>query len=123
MIFAILSLVIVRRVLSRHSDKLINLINESGKKYILKQALKMWFIAQGHYLGVALVYYIGLILFVAISQMELSLGSVGVIGVYFLTKVVGLAIANILFVPVVCVVSLVAIKFRAANKQINQAAA
>ena len=121
LVFLILSIYLVPRSISKFQDQFISSVELKQKGKAVISSMKMWFLAQGYFLGLAFLYYLVIALIVAIGKMSINIEGFGVGGVFWLTKVVGLLLSNIVLVPIVCISALVIYSKcqSTANKQIN----
>ncbi|WP_334020257.1 hypothetical protein [Alteromonas sp. S015] len=106
LVFFILAFYLAPKSVSKFASQFLNAVNENDKSTAIKAALKMWFTAQGYFLGIASIYYVLIGIIAAIGKMSLHIDGFGVAGVFWLTKVVGLTLANVLLLPVVILFSI-----------------
>ena len=107
LVFFILSFYLAPKAISKYQDQFIDSVKLNSKAKAIKSSLKMWFWAQGCFLGLAFIYYLVMAIGVAFSKMSIHLDGFGVAGVYWLTKLVGLLLSNVLFVPVIYISAIV----------------
>lgn len=106
-VFLILAIKLVPKAIQKYQHLFELSVIENNKLKALSSTSKMWFIAQGYFLALAFIYYLGMAIVVSAWKMEFNLGGFGVAGVFWLQKVVGLGISNMIFVPVVCLLTLI----------------
>lgn len=106
LVFFILTFYIAPKSVSKFADQFLFAVKENKKAIAIKATFKMWFTAQGYFLGIAFIYYLIMGIVVAIGEMSLHIDGFGVAGVFWLTKFVGLALANIIFLPIVTLLSM-----------------
>ncbi|KZN39329.1 hypothetical protein N480_00440 [Pseudoalteromonas luteoviolacea S2607] len=121
MVFLILSIYLVPRSISKFQGQFISSVELKQKGKAVISSMKMWFLAQSYFLGLAFLYYLVMAIVVAIGKMSIHIEGFGVAGVFWLAKVVGLLLSNVVFVPIVCISALVIYSKcqSTANKQIN----
>jgi hypothetical protein len=121
-VFFILSFYLVPKAILKYREQFLSSVELKNKGKAVISSLKMWFLAQGYFLGLAFIYYLVMAIVVAIGKMEIHLDGFGVGGVFWLTKLVGLSLSNIVFIPIVCISALVVYSKSqsTANKSIKQ---
>ena len=120
-VFVIIAIYFGPKSVNRFKQQFLDAVEERKRVKAIVASLNMLFLSQGYFLLLALVYYVVMALGVSLSKMSLHLEGWGVGGVFFLTKVIGLLLSNILFVPIVCLFSMFIYSWcsSAANKRTN----
>ena len=122
-VFLILSSYLAPKSILKYQDQFKDSVKLNSKAKAIKSSLKMWFWAQGCFLGLAFIYYLVMAVVVAISKISIHLDGFGVAGVYWLSKLVGLLLSNVLFVPLICILALVILSknISTVNKSLQRA--
>ena len=125
LVSAFLSAIIVKRVLNKNELTFYEAIQVQSPQKAVIAALKMWLVAQLYFLLIAFAYYFVIGVFAAIANGSLHLNGFAVAGVFWVTKLVGLLISNVLFIPVICGFAFLVYKvnIKIANKIKNENAA
>jgi hypothetical protein len=105
-VFVIIARYFGPKSVERFQSTFLEAVKDGKRVRALAASLGMLFLSQGYFLLLALTYYFVMALGVSLSEMAFNLASWGVAGAFFLAKVFGLLIANVLFVPIVCLLSL-----------------
>lgn len=121
LVFFILAFYLAPKSVAKFATQFLNAAEVNKKSMAIKATLKMCFTAQGYFLGIAFIYYFLMAIVVAIGKMSLHIDGFGVAGVFWVTKVVGLILANVLLLPIVILLSTYIFKrcLGTANNQIH----
>lgn len=109
-VFLIISVYFAPKAVNRFQSQFLEAAESKSRIKAIAAALKMLFWGQGCFLLLAFIFYTLMALGVSIWKMAFHLDGWAVAGVMFLSKVFGLILANIVFVPIVCLIALYVFK-------------
>lgn len=102
-IYLIFAYYFAPKTVEKYQEQFNTSVTNKNKKRAVLVSLKMWGLANLYLLIFVIAYYSLILLYVILTNWPPNVGNFLVVGVYILSKVIGMLLTNVVIVPLICI--------------------